>query len=120
MARVSITKTTAPGSNPTAGALITWTDADASNKNSFVMNGNDLLLVRNAHATDAKTVTLNTVADAQGRTKDITAESLAAGVVRIFGPFRDMVGWAQTSGVMHLEGSTSDIKFAVVALPQNE
>ena len=120
MARTTITKTTASGSYPTAGVAVTWTDADATNKNTFTMGGNDLLLVRNAHAATAKTVTINSVADAMNRTKDITAESLAAGVVKCFGPFKHLAGWAQSTGALNLEGEDSDIKFAVIALPLNE
>lgn len=116
MARTALTKTTAPGSNPTAGVTVIWADADAVNQNSFVMTGNDLLLVRNTHATDPKTFTVNTSADEMGRTKDITAESLNAGVMRVLGPFRDKTGWMQSGGVLHLQGETTDIEFAVIAL----
>ena len=120
MSRAAITSTTAPGSYPTAGVSITWTSADASNKNQFTMTGNDLLLVRNGHASTAKTVTINSVADTQGRSLDITAESLGAGVTRVFGPFKNLVGWAQSGGVLNLEGEDNNIKFAVIALPLNE
>jgi hypothetical protein len=120
MARVSITKSNAPGSYPTAGVSITWTDADATNKNQFTMGGNDLLLVRNGHASTAKTVTINSVPDAQGRSRDITAESLAAGVTRAFGPFKEIAGWAQSGGTLNCEGEDNNIKFAVISLPLNQ
>lgn len=119
MARTSLTATSAPGSNPTTGTTITWNDADATNDNQFTMSGNDLLLVRNAHGSTAKTVTINSSPDSQGRSKDITAESLAAGVVRVFGPFKNLLGWQQSGGVLHLEGEDNNIKFAVIRLPLN-
>jgi len=120
MARTSITKTTALGSYGTDGVSVTWTNADSSNGNSFAMTGNDLLLVRNAHASTAKTVTINSVADQMGRTGDITAESVAAGVVKAYGPFKDKPGWEQSGGVLHLTAEDNNIKFAVIALPLNE
>ena len=116
MARATITKTQSPGKNPAAGVVVTWTDCDPSNHNQFLMSGDDLLLVRNAHADTAKTFTLNSVADAQGRTGDITAESLAAGAVRVLGPFEDKTGWMQSNGYCYLTGESTDIKFAVIKL----
>jgi len=120
MARSPITKTTAPGSYPADGVTMVWTDADAVNKNAFTMGGNDLLFVRNAHATLARTVTINSSPDAQGRVRDITAQSLAVGAVHVFGPFKELLGWQQTGGKLHLEGEDNNVKFAVVALPLNE
>lgn len=118
MARTTITKSTAPGSNPTAGVAVTWVDCDSTNGNQFAMTGNDLLLVRNAHASTAKSVTITSVADSQGRSGTITAESLNAGVVRCFGPFRDKEGWAQAGGYLYCTGTDNNIKFAVIELPQ--
>ena len=115
-ARVDVTKTAAPGSNPAAGVAVTWTDADATNKNQFIMTGDELLLVRNAHATDPKTVTINSVVDPQNRTRDITAESIVAGKVFMYGTFTTKVGWVQTGGYLFFEGETTDIKFAAIKL----
>jgi hypothetical protein len=119
-ARTSLVKTTASGSYPTAAVAVTFAAADASNKNSFIMNANELLIAWNGHATDPFTVTINSIADTHGRTKDITADSLAAGEMHVYGPFRELEGWQQASGVLHLEASSVEIKFAVIALPQDE
>jgi len=118
MARTALTVTTAPGAYPTAGVALTWDSADASNGNDFVFTGRELILVRNAHASTAKTVTLTSAADPQGRSGDITAESLAAGVVRCFGPFRNKTGWNQSGGKFHLTAEDNNIKFAVIRLPK--
>ena len=117
MARTALTKTTAPGAYPTAGTTLTWNDADAANGNTFPMTGRDLVLVRNGHATTAKTYTVTSAADAQGRSKNITAESVAAGVVRVLGPFRNKNGWAQASNAFYIDGEDNNVKIAVIVLP---
>ena len=114
MARTALTKTIAPGSFPTAGVVATFAAADVVNKNSFVMTSKEILLVKNAHATNPQTVTINSVADEMGRSGDITTFSIAAGDTAVFGPFKDKTGWAQSGGVMYLEGSTTDITFCVL------
>lgn len=120
MARTRLTKTAAPGSFPTAGVAVTMTAADIVNKNDFVLGGNDLLIALNTHASDPATVTINSFADSHGRTKDITADSIAAGAMHVYGPFREREGWEQAGGVLHLEASAADIKFGVIALPLDE
>jgi hypothetical protein len=106
----------APGCYAAAGIKLVWTVADATDKNEFVMSGNELLLAQNGHATDAKTVTLSSSANARGRTKDIAAESILAGDTHIFGPFTNKDGWVQTGGVLHCEAESDDISFACVKL----
>ncbi len=116
MPRTDLTKTAAPGAYPSAGTLITYGNADASNGNSFVFNANELVVVKNVHASAAKTVTLTSSADTQGRTKNITAESIPAGVTRIFGPFTQKMGWQQTGGVFHIDGEDTNVRIAVISL----
>lgn len=116
MPRTTLTKIQAPGSYPTAGVVVTFTAYDATNKNDFNMTGDDLLLIRNDHASTAKTFTLNSVADEMGRTRNIAAQSLAAGVTYVVGPFTNKVGWAQTGNKLHFEGEDNNIKFAVIKL----
>lgn len=119
-ARVALTKTNAPGSYPTAGVTVTFTAADITDKNTFVLTGHDLVIAWNQHATDPATVTINSVANTRGRTKDITADSLLAGEMHMYGPFKELEGWVQSGGGLNLEASAADIKFAVIALPQNQ
>lgn len=114
----ALTKTTAPGSYPTDGVAITFTAADAVNKDQFVMSGDDLLLVHNTHGSTGYTFTITSIADPHGRTADIATEAIAAGVVRVLGPFKNKVGWVQSDGNLYLEANNAAVKFAVIKLPR--
>lgn len=116
MARVSHTPDDAPGSYPTAGVTITQTAADTTNKEEFPMTGRELLLAYNS-GVGAATVTINSVANQQGRTKDITADSIAAGATHVYGPFTERRGWAQGDGTLNFEASSTDIEFSVIRMP---
>lgn len=117
MARTNIVKTVLPGNYATAGATVTWTAADSTNNNSFVFTGHEVLIVRNKHASAAKTFTLNSAANSRGRTKDITAQSLVHGTYAVLGPFRQKEGWAQSDGTVFCTGEDNNIEFAVLVLP---
>jgi hypothetical protein len=91
--------------------------ADATNGNYFVMTGQELVLVQNSHAVTSYTWTLTSVANTRGRTKDITTESVAAGVWKIVGPFTSKDGWMQPGGSCLISGSNAAIKFGVIVLP---
>lgn len=117
MARTRLVKTNAPGSYPADGVTATQGAADVANKNDFIMTGDDLLLAYNA-GVGSSTVTINSVANERGRTKDITAEAIAAGAVRVYGPFKQKAGWMQAGGVAHLEAAAADVKFVVLKLPK--
>lgn len=117
MAATALTKTNAPGSYPTAGVTVTMNAADASNGNYFQMTGQELLVVQNSHGATAYTWTLTSVANARGRTKDITAESLAAGVWKVVGPFTAKEGWMQQGGGCLVSGENAAILFGVIVLP---
>lgn len=119
MTRAAITKVTIQGPYPvlpvSALALdLTFTAADVGNSNSFVPSGDDLLLVWNTHATLGYTFTLSSVADAQGRTGDITAYAIAAGVISAFRIKK--TGWMQTDGSIYLAGSNAAVKFCIIPL----
>lgn len=116
MATTAITKTSAPGPYGLAGVLVTQQAADVANGNHFQMSGDDLLIAENTDGANPYTVTITSVQDGQGRLGSITAESLAAGVVRYFGPFRKKAGWAQTTGVLNVSGENAAIKFSVIKL----
>ncbi len=116
MARTALTKTVAPGAYAAAGAALTMAAADVANKNSFVANGDDLIVAQNTDAVNPYTVTITSVADPYGRTKDIATESIAAGAIHIFGPYA-LPGWQQADGSIYLEASNAAIKFGVIKLP---
>ncbi len=111
--RTEITAQVLPGSYSGAGATLTFTAVDVSNKNTFRASGNDLLIVRNVSATLGRQLTVTSVADQQGRTGNIV-ETLAALAVKIYGPFRN-IGWRNTSGFIDLEGEV-DLQVAVIQL----
>lgn len=115
MAPTLLTKTNAPGSYAHAGAALTLANADVANGNDFVANGHDLIIAHNSGASPY-TVTVTSQPDPFGRTKHITAESLAAGEIRIFGPFA-LVGWAGSNGRILVSASNSAVKLGVVKLP---
>lgn len=115
MTRATLTKSTAGGNWNHAGVTLTMTAADASNFNQFVANGNDLVVAHNTGA-GGHTVTITSVADTYGRTKDITTEAITAGAYKIYGPLKTD-GWMQTDGKIYLAASSSEVKFGVVTLP---
>lgn len=118
MARTALTVIGIKGSYEpaaTAVATCTFTAADASNGNSFVATGREVVLVRNTHATDPKTVTVTSVANAKNRTGHITGHSIAAGVTKVL-PFFKPEGWA-SGGVIALDGEDNNIAFSVLRLP---
>jgi hypothetical protein len=120
MPRTALTPQSPPGSYPAlplgAGtADIAFTAADATNFNSFVSTGRELLLVNNPSAS-AYTVTVHSVADPLKRTGDITTYSVAAGKVSMLGPFLQS-GWLQSDGTVWVDGSNAALLFAVLRLP---
>lgn len=114
MARQTLTKTTSPTPNPSAGVVVTMTAANTTDKEQFTLTGRELLLVQNTGASSA-TYTVTSVADPYGRTGDITANAIAAGAIEVLGPF-GLPGWQQTNGYLYLEASSTDVKFGVVVI----
>lgn len=115
MPRTDLTKISAPGPTSYTGTVLTMTAADVANMNQFTAAGKDLLIAHNTGASPY-TVTVTSVADPYGRTKDISAVSLAAGEYRVFGPL-ELTGWVQTDGKIYLQASNASVKFGIVALP---
>ena len=120
MARTALTVAVPKGPYDavTANGLdFAFTAADEVNGNAFVCTGRELVLVRNTHATDAATVTITSAPDPYGRTKDITAYSLAAGEFAAFWIGRS-IGWRQSDGKVWLDaGGSGTIEFAVLRIP---
>jgi hypothetical protein len=125
MARVLIAAQTLPGAYPTlpitpGSRVLAFQAVDTGLGNyTPLVENKTTIWVKNGHATDAKTVTITSVADTFGRTGDVAAYSLAAGELAPFGPFK-AAGWshgAGTTGGIWIDGSSTDIKVAVVTLP---
>lgn len=100
------------------GADVTMTAGDASNGNDFVSSGDEIVIVQNTHATLAYTVTFTSVADSLNRTGDITAYSLAAGDIAVFGPF-PAHGWRYTGNKIRVTVSNASVKIGLKRLPTN-
>lgn len=102
---------------PSAGDLdYSMTAGDAVNGNTVPWPGQRLLLlVENTDGAAAYTVGVPSVADALGRTGDITAYSLAAGDKAAF--LLERAGWQQSDGSLHLDFENAAVEFAVLQLP---
>ena len=115
MPRQTLAKSAAPGSYTTGGVAVTMTVAGIVNKEQFICTGKELVIAQNTGAS-AYTVTINSVADEYGRTGDITAHSIAAGAIAVFGPF-SVHGWRQSNDNIYLEANNIAVKFGVIVLP---
>lgn len=119
MARATLTKKTPLGTLGTGYATanaadLTMAAANASDKEQFVASGKDLVIAHNTGA-GARTVTITSSVDSDGRTGDIATYSMGAGEYAVFGPF-DLDGWVQTDGKVYLEAEHSEVKFGIVDL----
>lgn len=111
-----LTKTTAPGAYAAAGVAVTMAAADVGAGNHFVSTGKELVIARNSGA-GGHTITITSGLDELNRTGTITAEAIAAGAIRIYGPF-PQEGWTAT-GTRNILISADDaeVLFGVVTLP---
>ena len=108
-----ITKTLAPGDTLDAGRAITFTVATTGDQEAAFAEG-DTLIAWNTGA-GAHTVTVYSAPDPiSGRTNDITAESIAPGAIRRYGPFRSR-GWKQSNGKLKFKANHAEVKFAVLS-----
>ncbi len=114
MARTNLTVTAAPGSYAANPVALAMAAADVANKNQFTASDNDLLVIHNTGVA-SHTVTVTSVADPYGRTRDIAAFSVGAGVYAVYGPMR-LTGWKQADGKIYVEADSAEVKFGVVAL----
>lgn len=94
-------------------AKLTFTAADVANSNSFPTNGTEYILAWNTHATNAYTVTINSVPDPEGRSGDIATYSLNAGEIHAFGKMQ-LSMWRQVDGNVYLQASNASVQFAIV------
>ncbi len=98
-------------STPGVAAII-LTSSDVPNKEQTKLTGKEMLLIRNL-APGTETVSIDSVEDEFGRTKNITNYSLSAGENSLFGPFAPNE-WAQPDG--NLFFSTSDLQMLIAVL----
>lgn len=115
MPRTTLPKTSSPSPDPVAGVAVTLTAADVTNLNQFPWTGREVVVAQNTD-TAAHTITITSVADERGRLGSISNEAIAAGVVRVYGPFSAQ-GWRQTDGNVYLQADSALVKFGVIVLP---
>lgn len=115
MARTALTKTTVPSPYAGAGVAVTMDAADTTNQNRITLTGRELVLAQNT-GVSAHTVTITSADDPYGRTKHISAESISAGEIRVYGCGLALDGWQQADGSLYLEANHADVKFGVLKL----
>ncbi len=98
-------------------ATVTMVAGDVSNGNDFVSSGDEEIILNNT-GVSAYTVTVTSVADSLGRTKDIATYSIAAGAIARFGPFPPH-GWKDANGKIKFTVSNALVYVGVVRLPSN-
>ena len=99
---------------PAANALnITFAACDAVNGNSFPATGHELLILFNSDS-GAHNVTITSQADTRGRTQDVTAYSIGAGLYSMFAFVGSTEGWADGSGNITFTAADATVKAAVV------
>ena len=123
MARVLVAPQTPPGAFPSlpvtpgSRALSEQAADPALGNYTPIVSGKTLIL---AHNTDsgAHTVTFTSVVDGQNRSGDITAYSIAAGAIALFGPFVTVpTGWAQSTPAassLWMDANDATIKWIVL------
>lgn len=121
MARVNIAAQTTPGAYPTLPVTANSLDLamqalDASLGNYTALVDSKTFVLAQNTGVGARTITFTSVADAFGRTGDITAYSIGAGELAIFGPFK-AAGWSQSGTQLYIDGSHAEVKAAVITLP---
>jgi len=120
MAREILAKTICPGNLASIGLDVTMTAANTGDKNRFLATGKEILIARNSAGAAAHTVTVTSAPDHKGRTKDVTAFSMAAGDVSVFGPWQTkLAGWIQPDGYIYLEANHAEILFGVLVIPDD-
>jgi len=90
--------------------------AMSAGTDTFKPTGRELLEIENTGA-GAHTFTLTTVTDPQGRTNDVTAYSLGAGLKAYFW-FGATSGWKDGSGNVSLTGSNAELVATIIKIPQ--
>lgn len=92
-----------------------FTAADDVNLDDFIFTGRELILINNTTG-GALTITLTSAPDPQGRSSDIVAYSVGAGLFSMFWA-GSLIGWQQTDRKFHLEASAVGVEFAIVRIP---
>ena len=115
MARTRLTPTEVPKTHPGGEANYSFTAADTTDQNDFILTGREVLLITNTNAA-SQDVTIGSVPDAYGREGDLTVTVPATtGAVALY--FGDRSGWMQSDGTLYLDCSSADVSYCVLRLP---
>ncbi len=114
MPRIDHTPVAEPGPIDYDGAVITMLAADTTNDEQATWTGRELIIAHNTGLL-AHTVTITSIADDFGRTRNVAAVSMAADEYRCFGRFSGS-GWKQIDGKLYFEADHAEIKFGVIRL----
>lgn len=96
---------------------VTETAADVGNSNSFVHTGREIITLRVTGAA-ARTLTITSTPDENGRTKDIDTYSVGVGELHAIPPLKSQ-GWVQPDGKVHLAGSHAELVIGILGIPAN-
>ncbi|MBI4916875.1 MAG: hypothetical protein HY825_13590 [Acidobacteria bacterium] len=107
----ALTVTTLGGPYATALTALTMGAADPTGNYVVSLNRGDILIFHNSGASE-RTITISSVA-LNGRTGDITAATIAAGIYKVFGPF-ELEGWAQTTGRLNITVNNAEVLVGVL------
>jgi len=116
MPRTTIAAVETGGGYNYDGIVCTGTAADTSNQNQTPCTGREIIVARNSGAS-GRTVTVTGAATrGTNRTASISADSIAAGVSQVYGPF-PVDGWRQADGMLYFEANNAEVLFTVLRLP---
>ena len=109
----------APFAEVAAGAAdFTFAAGTATDGDTFVCTGRELLLAWNSSAATPRTITIVSVNDETNRTEDITTYSMAAADFAVFGQgLTNSKGWKADAGTIRITVSHAEMKVAVLRLP---
>jgi hypothetical protein len=119
MARTALTPVVVPArqlvSVAADAADLAFVAGDATNGNSVLCSGKEILVVWNVNA-GAQTITIDAPADEFARDGAITDYSIGADEIAIFGLFH-ADGWKQTDNTVHIDVGHVDVTLAVLRVP---
>lgn len=115
MARTAITAIAVPSAY-TGGVVGTFTALDPANKNSLRITGQEILIFNNTNV-GAQSITISSVADEYGRTKDVTKSMDASSYYVFGGRGCPLEGYQQADGCLYFEAASADVKVMALTLP---
>lgn len=108
-----LTKVEGPTAYP-AAAIVAAMTVSTPGGDTVLLTGRDILIIQNI-GVGARTFTITSQNDPFGRVKHITAQSLAAAGIAVFGPIPQL-GWADSTGLLNLASEHAEIKYCVMTL----